>query len=234
MQTTLIDELTRAFEHAAPETILRRAADLFGSRMAVVTSFQPSGIVILHLLSQIAPATPVLTLDTGLLFPETYRLIDQIEASFNLNLTRVRPKHPPIDENGVPLWQSDPDLCCQMRKVEPLREALAGYDAWIAGLRRDQSPTRAGTPVIAWDERHQAVKLCPLATWTESMVWTYIYAHNLPYNPLHNQGYPSIGCLPCTRPIQPGEDVRAGRWSGLAKTECGLHAPRDDEGSSED
>jgi phosphoadenosine phosphosulfate reductase len=226
---TALDTLHAELEHAAPHTILERAAALYGERLAVVTSFQPTGIIILHMLSTIAPRTPVLTVDTGLLFAETYRLIDEIAARFDLNLTRLRPVQPALDSQGVPLWQTNPDLCCQLRKVEPLRAALAPFDAWIAGLRRDQSATRATTPVIAWDARHEMVKFCPLATWTETMVWTYIHAHNLPYNRLHDQGYASIGCQPCTRPLQPGESLRAGRWSGLDKTECGLHVSDESE-----
>jgi phosphoadenosine phosphosulfate reductase len=218
--------LQQRFEHAAPQEILRWGVDTFGDRLAVVTSFQPVGIVTLHMLHDIAPQTPVLTLDTGLLFPETNVLMDEVTDRFELNLIRIQPDLTVTEQArryGSGLWSRDPDLCCHIRKTLPLERALEGYDAWIAGLRRDQSPTRATIPVIGWDARHQAIKLCPFATWTQEMVWTYLHAYDLPYNTLHDQGYPSIGCWPCTRAIAAGDDPRSGRWAGRAKTECGIH-----------
>lgn len=212
----------------SPQAVLRWAAQTYGDRLAVVTSFQPTGIVTLHMLQQIAPRTPVLTLDTGRLFPQTYALIDRLERDLNLNLRRVRAEMSLDEQNqhfGVDLWRRDPDLCCYLRKVQPLEQALAhgGFGAWITGLRRDQSPERANTPIITWDGRHDMPKIAPFATWTEAMIWTYIKTHELPYNPLHDQGYPSIGCVTCTRAVADGEDARAGRWSFAPKTECGLH-----------
>ena len=229
MQEYQYDEITYLqdyFETASPQDILRWATDEYQTRLAVVTSFQPTGIVTLHMLQSIAPQTAIMTLDTGFLFPETYTLIDQVEAKFNLNLTRVKPAMTPDQQAsryGDKLWQRDPDECCHIRKTVPLKQALHGFDAWITGLRRDQSPHRASTPVISWDERNNMVKICPFANWTEEMIWTYTYAHNLPYNTLHDQGYPSIGCTHCTRAVQPGEDARSGRWVGRQKTECGIH-----------
>ncbi len=214
-------------ESAPPQDILRWAAETYGDKLAVVTSFQPTGIVTLHMLSEIAPETTVLTLDTGLLFPETDSLIDRLEQRFNLRLVRVRPRQTVAQQavsHGPALWEREPDLCCNLRKTIPLDQALRGYDAWIAGLRRDQSEGRATVPVVAWDKKYQKVKLCPFVTWTEEMIWTYIAAYELPYNPLHDRNYPSIGCYPCTRAIEPGtEDKRAGRWAKRSKTECGLH-----------
>lgn len=225
-----IAHLQHDFEAASPNSVLRWAAHTFGSRLAVVSSFQPTGIVTAHMLSQIAPQTVFITLDTGLLFPETYRLMDELESSLHLNLIRVRPaSHILAQDNapGKPLWERNPDECCYARKVAPLNAALQGFDAWITGLRRDQSAQRASTPVIDFDpQRPGVVKLAPFATWDESMIWTYIHAHDLPYNELHDRGYPSIGCWPCTRPVKPGEDIRAGRWSNSTKTECGLHIAR--------
>ncbi len=221
-----LSRLQQQFERAAPQDILQWAAAEFGDQLALVTSFQPTGIVTLHMLQALAPQTRVFTLDTGYLFPETVQLIDQLEAQFDLILTRVRPDLKVTDQEqqlGNMLWRSDPDLCCHVRKTLPLQRALQGYTAWITGLRRDQSPARANTPVIAWDERRQMVKLCPFATWAEDMIWTYLHAHDLPYNKLHTQGYPSIGCWPCTKAVAQGEDQRSGRWAGQAKTECGLH-----------
>jgi phosphoadenosine phosphosulfate reductase len=219
--------LNEDFESAYPQDILRWAAEQFGQKLAIVTSFQPTGIVTLHMMSEIAPDTPVLTLDTGLLFPETYALMDELELRLGLNLIRVRPAQTVAEQAqsyGAELWARDPDQCCNLRKTVPLAEALAGYEAWVTGLRRDQSSGRANTPLVSWDNKYNRVKLSPLANWTEEMVWTYIHAHSLPYNTLHEQGYPSIGCYPCTQPVAPdAADKRAGRWAGSGKTECGIH-----------
>jgi phosphoadenosine phosphosulfate reductase len=220
-----LEALNSEFESASPHDILRWAAETFGDELTVVTSFQPTGIVTLHILHEIAPRTPVLTLDTGLLFPETYTLIDEVEALFNLNLIRVRPKQT-VDQQaeiyGAELWKHDPDYCCQLRKTEPLTDSIAPYRAWITGLRRDQADTRKATPLVSWDTKYQKVKLSPFANWTEDMIWTYIHAHELPYNVLHYRGYPSIGCLTCTQPVSAG-DLRSGRWVNQGKTECGIH-----------
>jgi phosphoadenosine phosphosulfate reductase len=222
-----LPNINAEFETAHPTTILRWAAERFGDRLAVVTSFQATGIVTLHMLSEIAPRTPVLTLDTGLLFPETYELMDNLERRFKLNLIRVRPEQT-VEEQvatyGDALWEADPNQCCYLRKVIPLDRALAGYDAWVAGLRRDQSLRRAQTPVVGWDKKRQKVKLCPFAAWTEQMVWDYIEDYALPYNRLHDQNYPSIGCWPCTLSVVADSmDRRAGRWANYDKTECGIH-----------
>jgi phosphoadenosine phosphosulfate reductase len=222
-QTPLFDDTT------SPESILRWAAKTYGDRLAVVTSFQPTGIVILHMLQGIAPQTAVLTLDTGLLFPETYDLIDEIERRFHLRLTRVRPEERVLaDEPDIPLYTHDPDRCCHLRKVAPLNDALRGYGAWITGLRRDQSESRSRTPLVGWDARHELVKLSPLACWTEAQVWDYLRQHDLPFNTLHDRGFTSIGCWPCTQAVPEGaSDLRAGRWVGTGKTECGIHLHRE-------
>jgi phosphoadenosine phosphosulfate reductase len=219
-------ELNQAWEQATPQTILRYAVDRYRERLALVTSFQPAGLVMLHMLLDIAPRIAILTLDTGLLFPETYALLARWEQDYNLVVTRVRPAQTVAQQaatHGTALWERNPDLCCHLRKTIPLGEALRGYDAWITGIRRDQSETRRNAAIIAYDPQYDNIKLAPLATWTEEMIWTYIHAHELPYNPLHDRQYPSIGCQPCTRPVSPGEDARSGRWSGQAKTECGIH-----------
>jgi phosphoadenosine phosphosulfate reductase len=212
----LIDDLTQLqtqLEGLHPQAILQWGVQNFADRLVIVTSFQPTGIVILDMLREMGIALPVVTLDTAQLFPETSHLIDQCERYFDLQLTRLQPM---TDE---PLWKSHPDLCCNLRKVVPLGEALNGYESWIAGLRRDQSPQRTTIQIISHDLRYGKIKLSPLALWTEEMVWTYIRAHNLPYNELHDYGFASIGCLPCTRP----GDQRSGRWSGQGKNECGIH-----------
>jgi phosphoadenosine phosphosulfate reductase len=222
-----LEALNTEFESAYPQDVLRFAAETYGEGLVVVTSFQPTGIVTLHMLSEIAPDTTVLTLDTGLLFPETYALMDELEARLGLNVIRIRPAQTVAQQNdtyGTELWDREPDTCCNLRKTVPLNRALEGYTAWITGLRRDQSAGRKVTPIISWDSKYEKVKLSPFATWTEEMVWTYLHAHDLPYNKLHDQNYPSIGCFPCTHPVAPdAADKRAGRWTKHEKTECGIH-----------
>jgi phosphoadenosine phosphosulfate reductase len=221
-----ISQLQDEFESAYPQEVLRWAAETYGNRLVVVTSFQPTGIITMHMLSEIAPETPVLTLDTGLLFPETYKLMDELGRRLNLNLTRIKPSmtvEEQVVQYGDALWSENPNKCCNLRKVMPLAKALVGYDAWISGLRRDQSRQRVTTPVITWDERHLCVKLSPFATWSDDMVWAYIHAHELPYNELHDRGYPSIGCWPCTAAVEGDTYTRSGRWVNRDKIECGIH-----------
>jgi phosphoadenosine phosphosulfate reductase len=210
-----------------PEDILQWAHDSYGKRLAVVTSFQTTGIVTLHMLAQMGLDVDVLTLDTGLLFPETYDLVARLQEKVKFNLVSVKPEYSVEQQNalyGDALWTREPDACCKMRKVVPLDKALVGYDAWIAGLRRDQSKTRNSLQAITWDQRNSKVKISPFIDWTEEMVWTYIHAYDLPYNTLHDRGYPSIGCYTCTQPVAAGAtDVRAGRWATSGKTECGIH-----------
>jgi phosphoadenosine phosphosulfate reductase len=218
--------LNQHFRERPPVDLLRWAAQIFGDQAALGTGFGPSGVVLLHLASQIRPRPTFFYLDTGLLFAETYQLRDELARRLNLTFVPVKPTltlAAQARRHGDELWATNPDQCCALRKVEPLRCFLTGYSAWITGIRRDQSPTRGHTPLLAWNHSHQVVKLNPLAYWTESMVWDYLRAYDLPYNRLHDQGYPSLGCLPCTRAIQPGEDVRAGRWAGHNKLECGIH-----------
>ncbi|MDD9956272.1 MAG: phosphoadenylyl-sulfate reductase [Anaerolineaceae bacterium] len=213
-------------ESASPQEILRFAVDQFGEGLVVVTSFQPTGIVTLHMLQQIAPGTKVITLDTGFLFPETHHLIEELTARFDLHLNRIYPQLNPAQQalaHGPELWERNPDLCCHLRKVLPLRNALRDYSAWIAGLRRDQSSRRSGISVIDWDNNNQLLKLSPFATWTSDQIWDWIHRHDLPYNDLHAQGYPSIGCTHCTHPVFEDSAGRSGRWQDFDKTECGLH-----------
>lgn len=220
-----IEQLQTTFEKAHPQEILQWAARTYGDKLAIVTSFQATGIVTLHMLKAISDTFNVLTLDTGLLFPETYQLIDDVEAHFGITVQRIKPQlslPQQAKQEGSLLWETNANQCCHIRKTMPLCDALSGYDAWVTGVRRDQSPTRAKTPVISWDERNGMMKLCPFATWTDDMIWTYLRAYELPYNKLNDRGYPSIGCYTCTRaPI--GNDLRAGRWANQNKTECGIH-----------
>ena len=230
-----IAELSEQFESANPQDILRWSSETYENKLAVVTSFQITGIVTLHMLQDIAPQTPILTLDTGYLFPETSDLIDTLEQQFNLNLTRIRPRQTPQQQArdyGDRLWERNPDRCCHLRKTIPLRDTLQGYDAWVTGLRRDQSPSRMNTPLISIDKHTGLIKIAPFANWTEDMLWTYIHAYELPYNPLHDMDYPSIGCWACTKAVDDGDDMRSGRWSNNSKTECGIHVEGGKEGAN--
>ena len=226
MQRQQIETKTQQFEDASPYEILAWASERYGERLAIVTSFQITGIATLHMLQRIAPRAPVLTLDTGLLFPETQDLIDDLERRLQLNLRRVKPRQTPRQQArdyGDRLWERNPDRCCHIRKTMPLREALAGFEAWITGLRRDQSAGRADTPILSRDSRSGLLKIAPFANWSEERVWAYIREHDLPYNKLHRAGYPSIGCWPCTSARLENGDARSGRWVHRIKTECGIH-----------
>jgi len=206
--------------------VLRWGLGQFGQSMGVAASFGAEDVVLIDVASRLGAKFRVFTLDTDFLFPETYALIDRIESRYGVAVERARSEYTPeaqAEKFGAALWASKPDQCCQLRKVEPLKKQLAGLEAWVTGIRRDQAPTRANTGKVEWDAKFGLVKLNPLADWNSTQVWEYIRAHEVPYNPLHDRGYPSIGCTYCTRPVQPGEDPRAGRWSGFSKTECGLH-----------
>ena len=215
----------RELEGAPAEEIVAWAAEQFGARFCVTSSFADA--VLVHLVSRVAPGTDVVFLDTGLHFAETLRVRDQVAASLPVRVLSIRPKLTVGQQDGQygpRLFSRDPDSCCAMRKVEPLQKALDNYDAWAAGLRRDESPTRARTPVVHFEYARQKVKVNPLATWTESDVDDYIARYQVPVNQLLKQGYGSVGCWPCTRRTLPGEDPRAGRWAMFDKTECGLHS----------
>ena len=213
-------------ESWSAEEAVRWGFNQFHPGIAIASSFGAEDVVLIDLAARIRPDFRVFTLDTDFLFPETYTLIDQIEQHYGLQIERARSRHTPEEQAaafGEALWSREPDKCCNLRKVEPLTQKLAGLSAWITGIRRDQSPTRAHARKLEWDSKFNLVKFNPLADWTWEQVWEYIHAHNVPYNPLHDRNYPSIGCTYCTRQVQAGEDMRAGRWSGFQKTECGLH-----------
>lgn len=210
---------------ASPRETLRWVYDTFGDDAVMATGFGPSGVVLMQIVSEINPGAQVFYLDTDLLYPETYALRDELAERFDIRFVRVGA--PSLEDQaaqqGDRLWERDPDRCCFIRKVQPLRQFLAGRKAWITGIRRDQSHLRAVADVVGWDKANKLVKVNPLALWTEDDVWSYIHLNELPYNPLHDAGFPSIGCMPCTQAVAPGEDPRAGRWRGRAKTECGIH-----------
>lgn len=220
-------ELGERFEDSPPQEILRWALDRFHPQVALACSFGAEDVVLVDMIARIRPGARVFYLDTELLFPETYAVRDRVVARYpDLVFLRYRP-HLAVEDQarayGDALWAREPDRCCEVRKVEPLRRALGGLSAWITGIRRDQSPTRVNARAVEWDGKFGLVKVNPLARWSWDDVWAYIRAHDVPYNALHDQNYPSIGCIHCTRPVRPGEDMRAGRWAGFQKTECGLH-----------
>jgi len=197
----------------------------FGERHYIACSFQKTSSVTAHLASQINPEARFFYLDTEVLFEESYETRDRLAEALGIEFDRFHnlTLEEQEAEHGPELWNRDPDACCALRKVEPMRRALSSVDCWVAGVRRADSSSRSKTPKFAWDKRFNLWKLNPLADWTERDVWNYIREHHLPYNPLHDRGYPSIGCTHCTKPVEPGGDLRDGRWSGLAKTECGIN-----------
>lgn len=219
-------KLNTLFEKAGPDKILRWVVDTYGDSAVLSTGFGASGIVLMHQLSLVKPGGIAFYLDTDLLFEETYELIDRIRERMDLQLVQVRPDltvEEQAAEYGEKLWETRPDQCCYLRKVLPLQKFLADKSAWITGIRRDQSETRRETKIFEFDQDFRVLKVNPLASWSEEEVWSYIRINDLPYNELHDKGYPSIGCRPCTRPVSDGEDLRAGRWAGTMKTECGIH-----------
>ena len=212
---------------ARASRVLDDALERYRGKIALACSFGgPSGMVLLDLVAARDRSVPVYFLDTGLLFAETYALVGRVRERYGIEPIAVRPEltvERQAARYGEALWARDPDACCALRKVEPQRAFLATFDAWISGIRRDQSSSRANVATETRDAGGLA-KIAPLADWTSADVWSYVLAHDVPYNPLNDRGYPSLGCTHCTRPIAPGEDPRAGRWSGFDKLECGLHA----------
>ncbi len=225
-----------AFEHLqvraeswTAEQVLQWAFEAYGCDVAIASAFGAEGIVLIDLAAHVWPRPRVFLLDTSFLFPETCRLIEQVERRYGFSVERVLPSLAPEAQAelcGAELWKRDPDLCCLIRKVEPLQRKLAELRAWTTSIRREQTPARAQAKKIEWDLQFSLVKINPLADWSHERVWQYIRARQLPYNPLHDLHYPSIGCTHCTRAVEPGENARAGRWSGFAKQECGLHASK--------
>jgi phosphoadenosine phosphosulfate reductase len=218
--------MSDSLEDSSPQEVLRWAADRYGDKITMATAFGPEGCAILAMLAEIKPDIHVFNLETGYQFPETLALRDRIAEKYGIEVAFVRAEET-VEEmearfNGS-IHQTRPDECCRIRKVEPLRRAAKGWDAWISAIRRDQTAHRAQAGIVEWDAKFELVKINPLANWTKRDVWAYITENDVPYNPLHDQGYPSIGCWPCTRAVGAGEDDRAGRWAGFAKVECGLH-----------
>jgi phosphoadenosine phosphosulfate reductase len=211
-------------ELAPAEVIIEWAVATFGERFCITSSMADA--VLSHLASTVAPGIDVVFLDTGYHFAETLGTRDAVEATLPVNLISITPTQSVEEQDaayGKDLFARDPDLCCALRKVAPLNEALQGYDAWATGLRRAETHDRVIAPVIGWDEKKRKVKVSPLARWSDDEVERYVSEHGVLVNPLQHDGYPSIGCWPCTRRVAPGEDPRSGRWAGTGKTECGIH-----------
>ena len=221
--------LSDSFEAKSPQDVLAYAIETYHPRIVLACSFGAEDVVLVDMVHRMNPDIPLFYLDTDFLFPETYATRDRIIERYQLKpaqVIQVKSLLTPQKQAasyGDALWTSNPDQCCQLRKVEPLTRVLQGYDAWITGIRRDQAPSRADAGLIEWDQKFRLVKVNPLARWSWTDVWTYIKIYEVPYNPLHDQNYPSIGCTHCTKPVMPGQDPRSGRWQGSAKTECGLH-----------
>jgi phosphoadenosine phosphosulfate reductase len=222
-----LSAINRRLEDARPMEILEWAVETYGEGLALSASFGgPEGMALLDMLSRITDDVTVLTIDTGFLFKETIEFREKVMRRYQLPLVVLRPElstEEQVERYGEEMRTCTPDLCCQVRKVQPLQKALKRYDAWMTGIRREQTPQRANTPVISWEERYGAAKIAPFAFIKEEWVHEYVAKHDVPVNPLLEKGYKSIGCEPCTRPVAPDEDARAGRWSDLEKTECGIH-----------
>jgi len=213
-------------ETQSPQEVLRVALTAYFPDIVLASSFGAEDVALIDMLSRINAAVPILYLDTDFLFAETYATRDALVKKYGIAPIQVKSLLTPDQQAarfGDKLWERQPDECCNQRKVEPLARALKPYKAWITGIRREQSARRATAKIVEWDPQFELVKFNPLARWTNEDVWTYIKRYDVPYNPLHDQEYPSLGCTYCTRSVQPGEDSRAGRWAGFAKTECGLH-----------
>jgi phosphoadenosine phosphosulfate reductase len=222
-----LDVIATRLENAAPQEILRWAFDQFADGVAIATGFGAEGVAMIDMAVKINPHPNIFFIDTDFLFPETYELRRRIEDRYGIEIRAVRPELTPQSQErgfGPRLWSRDADLCCRIRKLEPLKVALDGLNAWMTAIRRDQTLARSTARVVEWDYLWQIVKVNPLARWTRREVWGYVVKNRVPYNPLHDEGYPSLGCTHCTRRTVEGEHERAGRWAGHQKTECGLHA----------
>lgn len=221
----VFSRLSHRFQNGSGIDLLAWAVETFGNGLSIGTGLGASGIVLIDLALQINPDVDIFYIDTSYFFPETLNLVERLEQHYQRNLRRVSAGSIEQQDKrfGPQLYANDPNLCCQLRKVAPLKQALADSTAWVTALRRDQSSTRKDVSMIQWNERYHVVKIAPLVYWTEEDIWQHIREYKLPYNPLHDQNYPSIGCWPCTKPVQAGDDLRAGRWQGTEKKECGLH-----------
>jgi phosphoadenosine phosphosulfate reductase len=221
-----LPEISASLEGASAAEILRWAVDQYFPRLTMATAFGVEGCCLIHMLAEIEPRVRVFNLDTGYQFPETLELRERIRLRYGIEVELVSADTTAAEYealHGGPLYKCRPDQCCHDRKIVPLTRALDGYEAWVTAIRRDQTAHRQSAGIVEWDKKFGLVKVNPLANWSKTDVWKFIAEHQIPYNPLHDRGYPSIGCWPCTIAVAEGEDDRAGRWSGTAKKECGLH-----------
>lgn len=233
MDDTRLKDLARiseTLEGATPTEILQWAMETYGPKLTMATAFGAEGCALIAMIAAIRDRTgltlDIFNLDTGYQFPQTLALRERIQKQYGIAVRLVSNEETVAEMEarfGGPIYKSRPDECCRLRKIVPLEDAVRGFDAWITAIRRDQTPERAAQPIVGMDAKFDLVKINPLANWSKAQVWDYIRDHNVPTNPLHEQGFPSIGCWPCTRPVQDGDDDRAGRWAGTAKRECGLH-----------
>jgi phosphoadenosine phosphosulfate reductase len=226
LSADLIADVNSLLEGASPQSILRWAVSELHPGLTLATAFGAEGCALIHMLAQIEPGVRIFNLETGYQFPETLALRQRIKERYGIEVELVRPDLTVLEyetRHGGPLYRRSAERCCHDRKIVPLRQALVGYNAWISAIRRDQTPDRARASVVEWDARFGLLKVNPLLGWTRGDVWRFILDHDVPYNPLHDQGYPSIGCWPCTGPVAEGSRERSGRWAGTGRTECGLH-----------
>lgn len=217
-------------ERWSAEEVLAWAAARFAPRIALATGFGAEGCVLIDMVARQGLPVELFTLDTGLLFPETYGLWRELEEHYRVTIRAVRPQQSVVEQahaHGDRLWAREPARCCDLRKVAPLTTVLGELDAWVTAIRRDQTASRASARAVEWDARFNLVKINPLVAWSKAQVWAYIGEHQVPYNALHDQGFPSIGCHPCTSAVKDGESERSGRWRGHGRTECGLHVTTD-------
>lgn len=228
-------ELQQRFDGMAAAAVLQESSALFADKLVFATSLGAEDQIVTHLIAKLKLPIRIITLDTGRIFPETYDLLHRTTNRYNLKIETYFPHDASVEKmvnsKGINLFYESIEnrkLCCEVRKIEPLKRALSPAGAWITGLRREQSVTRTGMHVAEWDAGNGMFKINPLIDWSEEQVWAYIHENNVPYNALHDKGFPSIGCQPCTRAIEPGEDLRAGRWwwEMPDHKECGLHAPK--------
>ena len=234
MSPEQIAQAAALLKDASPQDILRWAVQRFFPGLTMATAFGAEGCCLIHMLAEIEPRVRIFNLETGYQFAETLELRERIKKRYGIEVEYVRPELTVAEyeaEHGGPLYTIRPDQCCHDRKILPLRRAVEGYRAWISAIRADQTEHRAAAGVVQWDAKFDLVKVNPLLSWTKKDVWSFVMKHAVPYNPLHDQGYPSIGCWPCTRAVAPGEEERAGRWAGRVKKECGLHVIEHQGGS---
>jgi len=222
-----LDREAELLEGADPREVIAWAVETYGEGLALSASFGGGeGMALLDMISKVTDKVTVLTIDTGFIFKETAEFREEVMRRYKLPVEVLRPEmtiEEQVERYGEQMRTCTPNLCCQIRKIEPLQNALTRYDAWMTGIRREQTLQRASTRVVAWEDRYEAAKIAPMPHWTEAQVWDYVRAHDVPVNPLLHQGYKSIGCEPQTRPVHADDDPRAGRWYGMDKTECGIH-----------